>query len=1319
MDIRDLLSSNDPPSRSSSNQSSSTQRSRQPQRPNSSMQHSARSPFAHTTPNESRSHVLSPTTGPAISVCGGIGTPPSTDIGPTRPSTNPLDNLAEVASIQQQQQQQPQPRSTAPSSNPGIIRHESYDQQGVIAAVDPRVRSVSRNTPTSRLSFDVAMSEPPRESIRSDYSGTCLNPEAQRMATQLAAEIQQSQHAYEARVKFIRLLHQGFVDHVYPPSSPESRGDPHQYDVLKDLRAAREELDRLFAIGEDLWAEWIQDESLLARTVEERISVIELCQRAVEEEYGSTKLWTIYGDWMLYLYNAANSPQTGGRDSPSQGHWSEEDKMIGRETFTWESVMEVWRNGAEATRWHINDGHVVWNRYLELALREVSSSPSPENVSRLKALFENRLQTPHMAWDQTFQMFSNFISTYYNVDYEAIMVDTNNKAADAKATCNAREARELALQRAADAGDTAAEWTAFTEYIEWEANPKKRFYNYNLSAALYQRAVLRFPTDVNLWEDYVMFVIDQSFHDRMNISVVPLMERATRHCPWSGSLWSQHLLSAEREGYSFTEISNIKHKATRTGLLEAAGVDEVLKFHTTWCSYLRRHAFQADATDEDLDVAQVGIRSAIESVQELGEKDKKNVPMDPMFRLERIYIRYLSESGSWDSAREEFKALIRRHGHSYEFWLMYYNWELISWVKFTQTDGSASAARRTPSPSYATAVLKQALRRTDLDWPEKIMDTYIAHCEQYEDVEELQLAVVEIRKAMKAVAKRRAKQALHNAENLSLSSYVAPAATATRDEDTQMAGYTGDSQRAKRKREEEADVNGLVSKKHRGGALETKEHPEETQQPRRDRENALVMVKNLPQDVTTLRIRQFFRDCGKINNLKILPSEGSSTSAIVEFESKDDALAAQTRDQKSFDGKTISVQLESQSTLFITNFPPTADETYIRDMFSPYGEIIEVRFPSLKYNTHRRFCYVQFASSASAYAATELDNKIVADNYRLVAKISDPSKRQERSGPVEEGREIHISNLDWKATEEDLVELFTAYGHVEAARIPTKANGGSKGFAFVVFSTKEAATAALEMDKKTFRNRELHVRLSTTRTGAKRTSTTVISRVDRPHSPVSTDRNGNRQSTPTSAVSNDSYKPSGERRQRTLGLMNIPDTVNDARVRALVEPFGPLIKIILRPDHQGAIVEYRDVNDAGRAALELEGKEIVPGRHIRVGNVEEMLRQPPERKTDKLQVGKGKENPPGDGIGQDKTAKEPRVRMPVGPIKRPPQPGVGRRGGLGVKRGGLGAGSRPIPTAGAGVEDGMAKTQPKSNSDFRAMLEQSRSKPEERPEKAS
>lgn len=126
-----------------------------------------------------------------------------------------------------------------------------------------------------------------------------------------------------------------------------------------------------------------------------------------------------------------------------------------------------------------------------------------------------------------------------------------------------------------------------------------------------------------------------------------------------------------------------------------------------------------------------------------------------------------------------------------------------------------------------------------------------------------------------------------------------------------------------------------------------------------------------------------------------------------------------------------------------------------------HGEIIDVRFPSLKYNTHRRFCYVQFASSGEAYSATQLDGTTVGDDLNLVAKISDPSHKQDRQGPMYEQREIHVSNVDFKASENDLKELFSKYGTVEFVRLPQKANGGSRGFGFVVFSSKVGLSTTL------------------------------------------------------------------------------------------------------------------------------------------------------------------------------------------------------------------------------------------------------------------
>jgi RNA recognition motif-containing protein len=83
-----------------------------------------------------------------------------------------------------------------------------------------------------------------------------------------------------------------------------------------------------------------------------------------------------------------------------------------------------------------------------------------------------------------------------------------------------------------------------------------------------------------------------------------------------------------------------------------------------------------------------------------------------------------------------------------------------------------------------------------------------------------------------------------------------------------------------------------------------------------------------------------------------------------------------------------------------------------------------------------------------------LDGIIVGGKHKLIVKISDPERRHARTGALYEGRELHLVNLDWSATEDEVQQAFAKYGKVERVRIPRDLAGKSKGFGFVVFSSK-------------------------------------------------------------------------------------------------------------------------------------------------------------------------------------------------------------------------------------------------------------------------
>lgn len=75
---------------------------------------------------------------------------------------------------------------------------------------------------------------------------------------------------------------------------------------------------------------------------------------------------------------------------------------------------------------------------------------------------------------------------------------------------------------------------------------------------------------------------------------------------------------------------------------------------------------------------------------------------------------------------------------------------------------------------------------------------------------------------------------------------------------------------------------------------------------------------------------------------------------------------------------------------------------------------------------------------------------------------------------------LFVGNISWDAKDEDLQNLFSAYGEVTSARIVSdKFTGRSRGFGFVEMGSDEQAQAAIEaLDESDFMGRPIAVNVA-------------------------------------------------------------------------------------------------------------------------------------------------------------------------------------------------------------------------------------------------
>ncbi|CAG9949577.1 unnamed protein product [Clonostachys rosea f. rosea IK726] len=1042
-------------------------------------------------------------------------------------------------------------------------------------------------------------------------------------------------------------------------------------------------------IGEDSWLAYLEEIDRNASDLEKRVNAVEIYKRAVNSEPGSLRLWLAYCNYFWSLWEASQSPTSG---------WPEEEQVMGQELFSFGAALDLWQQGYEAVKYRLDDSHQLWNRWVSLELELLAKTKTPEGVKRISHLYRNRLQTPHLNWDETSQAYSSFLSEYNKASWEESMKDVTQNAQEAKRLIAARDPFELKLQKAQRSDDLESQKTVMSDYIEWEMRQSRRNNDHpeigiDLCRGLYSRALTGvFSSDESMWYEYATF-LSSSFSDpRAAEMLLEPIRCAVQHCPWSGRLWNRFILTAEDARLPFAEIESIKHSATSEEQLYKDGMESMIEMYVAWCGFLKRTAMDAEAGDEAVDVADVGLPAALEDVAVTGKRRYgKNFQGDPKFRLERMYIQYLTEKkGAVDEARAQWNkmASLPIHADNHDFWFRFYMWEMLIFSSKPQTMRSPTPSSLSAGfkvPSQATSVLSRAVARRNIDWPEKVLEVYIQHCNDYEPPNSVRVATDRVYKAAKEVRKRREQEEREKQE--AYSAYYA-----AQNVNTAAPTEVDIPSDGKRKRgEDQPDTDHeseSASKRQKNESIpETQDRKPKTIV-KRDRENTTVIVENLPEDVTQPQIRQYFKEYGHINGVTALVKDGTrrAATALIEFKSAEEAQSALLRNDKYFGQSQLGVRAGHDLTIYVTNYPPAADEDYIRQIFEGCGEILSIRYPSLGVNTHRRFCYVSFRDQKSSARAVEKDGTLIENKYRLVAKYSDPGNKKKREGAVAEGREIHISGLERSAKEEHISEVVSKYGSVKRVNVPLTLAGKNRGFAYVEFSTKEEAEkAVVELHNIKFRNHILAVEISKEMKVKKSTKSFGTPGESAP-SPVSathsehgaTEGNSSRE-----AIS-----------ARSIALMGLPDTVNDARVQALLAPLGTVVKLVLQPSQGSASVEFADAAMAGKAALKLNGMAF-EGNELRTGSLEDLLHGKSGSRDTSAAQSSRTEKPGGRAASQF---------VPSSMVRRPGAQRPGPKKGLGF----TGAKKTPTVDSASGVTSDIEKLKStgvsKGNADFKAMF---------------
>ncbi|XP_051918658.1 CUGBP Elav-like family member 1 isoform X1 [Hippocampus zosterae] len=149
--------------------------------------------------------------------------------------------------------------------------------------------------------------------------------------------------------------------------------------------------------------------------------------------------------------------------------------------------------------------------------------------------------------------------------------------------------------------------------------------------------------------------------------------------------------------------------------------------------------------------------------------------------------------------------------------------------------------------------------------------------------------------------------------------------------------------------------------------------------------------------------------------------------------------------------------------MFVGQIPRSWSEEQLRELFEPYGAVYEInvlRDRSQNPPQSKGCCFVTYYTRKSA-----LEAQNALHNMKILPGMHHPVQMKpadsEKNNAVED-RKLFIGMISKKCNENDVRLTFSPYGQIEECRILRGPDGLSRGCAFVTFTARQMAQAAIK-----------------------------------------------------------------------------------------------------------------------------------------------------------------------------------------------------------------------------------------------------------------